>query len=238
MSSSSSSSSSSSAPSPSPRRLPNILVCGTPGSGKSSLCEAVLARVAASGGGGGGAGLRHVVLGELAKARAFHAGRDEALDTLLLDEASEDRLLDELEPLAAAGGLLLEHHSCALFPERWFDGGLVLVLRTDNTLLFDRLVRRGYSARKVQENVECEIMRVVADEALASFPKEGIVHELQSEAPRDLEDNAARVEAWLAQWRRDNGADGGFGVDAGGGGVGSAGGGGSGDGGGSGGGAR
>jgi len=179
-------------------------VCGTPGSGKSSLCEAVLARVAAS---GGGAGLRHVVLGELAKARAFHAGRDEALDTLLLDEASEDRLLDELEPLAAAGGLLLEHHSCALFPERWFDGGLVLVLRTDNTLLFDRLVRRGYSARKVQENVECEIMRVVADEALASFPKEGVVHELQSEAPRDIEDNAARVEAWLAQWRRDNGAD-------------------------------
>ena len=100
---------------------------------------------------------------------------------------------------------ILEHHSCALFPERWFD--LVLVLRTDNTLLFDRLVRRGYSARKVQENVECEIMRVVADEALASFPKEGVVHELQSEAPRDIEDNAARVEAWLAQWRRDNGVD-------------------------------
>ena len=208
MSSSSSSSSSSLPPS---RRLPNVLICGTPGSGKSSLCEAVLTRLAAASaasaasGGGAGAGLRHVVLGELAKARAFHAGRDEALDTLLLDEASEDRLLDELEPLAAAGGLLLEHHSCALFPERWFD--LVLVLRTDNTLLFDRLVRRGYSARKVQENVECEIMRVVADEALASYEREGVVHELQSETPRDIEENAARVEQWLAQWRRDNGFD-------------------------------
>jgi adenylate kinase len=205
MSSSSSSSSSSAAAAPR-RVLPNILVCGTPGSGKSSLCEAVLARAAAGGAGGAALrGLRHVVLGELAKSRAFHAGRDEALDTLLLDEASEDRLLDELEPLAAAGGLLLEHHSCALFPERWFE--LVLVLRTDNTALFDRLVRRGYSARKVQENVECEIMRVVADEALASYEREGVVHELQSETPRDIEENAARVEQWLAQWRRDNGFD-------------------------------
>jgi len=207
-SSSSSSSSSSAAAAPTAPRLPNILVCGTPGSGKSSLCEAVLARASASASGGGGgalAGLRHVVLGELARARGFHAGRDEALDTLLLDEASEDRLLDELEPLAAAGGLLLEHHSCALFPERWFE--LVLVLRTDNTALFDRLVRRGYAPRKVQENVECEIMRVVADEALESFPREGVVHELQSETPRDVEDNAARVEQWLAQWRRDNGAE-------------------------------
>ena len=224
-SSSSSSASASSAPSAPPpaaaRRLPNVLVCGTPGCGKSSLCEAVLARAGVA-----GLGLRHVVLGELAKARAFHAGRDEELDTLLLDEASEDRLLDELEPLAAAGGLLLEHHSCALFPERWFDDGLVLVLRTDNTLLFDRLVKRGYGARKVQENVECEIMRVVADEALASFPREGVVHELQSEAPRDIEDNAARVEAWLAQWRRDNGfGDASGGGGGGGGGAGSAGGG-------------
>ena len=179
------------------RRLPNVLVCGTPGTGKSSLCEAVLARAGVA-----PLALRHVVLGELAKARGFHAGRDEALDTLLLDEASEDRLLDELEPLAARGGLLLEHHSCALFPERFFD--LVLVLRTDNTALFDRLARRGYSARKIEENVECEIMRVVADEALESFPREGATHELRSEALADLEDNAARVEQWIAQWIADN----------------------------------
>jgi hypothetical protein len=32
----------------------------------------------------------------------------------------EDLLLDELEPIAVAGGLVLEHHSCSFFPERWF----------------------------------------------------------------------------------------------------------------------
>ena len=36
----------------------------------------------------------------------------------------------------------------------------VVVLTSDNTILFDRLVKRGYKTNKVQENVECEIMRV------------------------------------------------------------------------------
>ena len=35
------------------------------------------------------------------------------------------------------GGVVLEHHTVDFFPERWFD--LVLVLRCDNTILFDRL---------------------------------------------------------------------------------------------------
>lgn len=38
------------------------------------------------------------------------------------------------------GSVVLEHHTVDFFPERWFD--LVLVLRCDNTILFDRLVNR------------------------------------------------------------------------------------------------
>ncbi len=41
---------------------------------------------------------------------------------------------------------------------RWFD--LVLVVRADNATLFDRLSARGYSTRKRNENLECEIMQV------------------------------------------------------------------------------
>ena len=48
--------------------------------------------------------------------------------------------------------------SCDFFPERWFD--LVLVLTCDNTALYDRLMERGYAAKKVEENVQCEIMQV------------------------------------------------------------------------------
>ena len=63
-----------------------------------------------------------------------------------MSETDEDRLLDELEPVMALGNNVVEHHSVGLFPERWFD--LVLVLRTDNTLLYDRLAARCDTGRK------------------------------------------------------------------------------------------
>ena len=49
------------------------------------------------------------------------------------------------------GGNIVDSHSIDYFPERWFD--LVLVLRTNNTVLFDRLTKRGYSQKKVTENI-------------------------------------------------------------------------------------
>lgn len=50
------------------------------------------------------------------------------------------QLLDDLESQLAPGGIIVDYHSCELFPERWFD--VVLVLRTENKTLFDRLVAR------------------------------------------------------------------------------------------------
>ena len=61
--------------------------------------------------------------------------------------------------------------SCDFFPERWFD--LVLVLTCDNTALYDRLVERGYAAKKLEENVQCEIMQVVLQEAKESYAEVG-----------------------------------------------------------------
>ena len=40
----------------------------------------------------------------------------------------------------AKGGCIVEFHSIEFFPERWFD--LVLCLRCDNTILYDRLKNR------------------------------------------------------------------------------------------------
>ena len=37
-------------------------------------------------------------------------------------------------------GNVVEYHGCDFFPERWFD--LIIVLRTDNTILYDRLHHR------------------------------------------------------------------------------------------------
>jgi adenylate kinase len=136
-----------------------------------------------------------VNVGDLVKQRELHSGHDDEFDCFILDE---DKVCDELEDMMQEGGKLVDFHSCDFFPERWFD--LVLVLRVDNTTLFDRLVKRGYSQKKVTENVECEIMEVVAQEARTSYAPE-IVQELSSATVEDMESNVERVVAWLEQWK-------------------------------------
>ena len=54
-----------------------------------------------------------------------------------------------------------------LVPCRWFD--LVVVLMADNTVLYERLEKRGYEEKKISENVQCEIMQVIAEEARESY---------------------------------------------------------------------
>jgi hypothetical protein len=45
----------------------------------------------------------------------------------------------------------------------------VVVLQADNTVLYERLEKRGYPQAKVQENVQCEIMMVLLEEARDSY---------------------------------------------------------------------
>lgn len=100
------------------------------------------------------------------------------------------------------GGVVIDYHSAELFPERWFD--LVLVLRSDNGVLYSRLEDRGYSAKKLQDNVEAEIMQVILDEARQAYKQE-IVIELPSNSREDIQSNVARTAAWLEAWRRQRG---------------------------------
>jgi len=50
------------------------------------------------------------------------------------------QLIDEMEDRMGQGGKIVDYHGCDFFPERWFD--IVFVLRTDNTVLYDRLACR------------------------------------------------------------------------------------------------
>uniref|UniRef100_A0AAV1UMH0 Adenylate kinase isoenzyme 6 homolog n=1 Tax=Peronospora matthiolae TaxID=2874970 RepID=A0AAV1UMH0_9STRA len=166
-------------------RPPNILVTGTPGTGKTSMCQQLAERSRL---------LSHVNVGDLVKERGLHSGRDEEFDCFVLDE---DKIVDEMEELMAEGGKVVDFHTCDFFPERWFD--LVVVLRVDNTTLFDRLQKRGYSDKKVAENVECEIMEVVMQEARESYAPE-IVQELTSRTVEEMEGNIERVLMWMQHW--------------------------------------
>lgn len=103
-----------------------------------------------------------------------------------------------MEPMLSEGGKIVDYHTNQLFPERWFD--LVVVLTTDNTILYDRLKARGYNDAKITENVECEIMQIVLDEAKENYKAE-IVIPLVSNTIEDLEDNITMITAWIEKYR-------------------------------------
>lgn len=113
-------------------------------------------------------------------------------------------MLDAIEPTLLPGGAILDWHACDLFPESWID--LVVVLRVETSVLYDRLKARNYPEKKLQENIDSEIMQVLLDEARESYD-ERIVVELQSGTTEELEANVERIEGWVRQWREDRGKE-------------------------------
>ncbi len=112
--------------------LPNILVTGTPGVGKTSLCSLLESQLPED---YNLQGFQYIKLAELINTKKLYTSWNEEFN---VPEFDEDMVCDELEPLMSQrGGIILEFHSCDFFPERWFD--LIVLLRCDNTALFDRL---------------------------------------------------------------------------------------------------
>lgn len=171
------------------KKGPNICITGTPGTGKSTLASEVAKET----------GLRHVNVGDLIKEQDLHDGWDEEFACFLMNE---DKICDALEDQLSEGNNLVDFHTCDFFPERWFD--LVIVLRTDNTILYPRLEQRQYSEKKLSENIEAEIMQVVLEEARESYSKD-IVYEVQSNTLDDMERNVQFLVQWILQWKKDHG---------------------------------
>ncbi|KAK3709905.1 hypothetical protein QZH41_020019 [Actinostola sp. cb2023] len=167
------------------RSRPNILITGTPGTGKSVTATELAQRT----------GLNYINVGEFAKENDLYEGWDNDLECHVLDE---DKVIDEMEDVMTDGGNIVDYHGCELFPERWFD--IVFVLRTDNTALYDRLQQRGYTDKKLTNNIECEIFQTILEEAKESYQR-NIVHELSSNTPEDLERNLDQIQQWIQQWR-------------------------------------
>lgn len=175
------------------RKRPNILITGTPGVGKTTTASLLAEKT----------GLKHISVSDLIKQHKCYDGHDAERDTHILDE---DKLLDLMENLFQECaddnvGIVADYHSCELFPERWFD--LILVLRTNTEVLYDRLTERGYSEKKRGENLEAEIMQVVLDEAREAYDAE-IVQEVMSNSVEDMEGNVERCRIWMEQWIKNN----------------------------------
>ena len=99
------------------KKLPNILITGTPGTGKTTTTQMILACLE-------GMEFRNqktqsfkgICIGELVKENGFHLGFNEEFNTFILDE---DRVLDAMEGDMEVGGMIVDHHGCDFFPERY-----------------------------------------------------------------------------------------------------------------------
>lgn len=171
------------------RPLPNIVITGTPGCGKTSHAEQLCIEAPA---------FKHINVTEFAKAHDCFDGYDEERKCHIVDE---DKLCDALEPMLEQGGIVIDWHACDWLPERLVD--LVIVLKTDNGILYDRLEKRGYPQSKIDENIDCEIMEVIANEARDAYAPE-IVIELQSNTTEDMDENVHRIVSWIDTWKINN----------------------------------
>ncbi|TMX02234.1 hypothetical protein EJD97_022311, partial [Solanum chilense] len=191
---------------------PNILITGTPGTGKTTTAAA-LAEVTE---------LRHINVGDFANEENLTNGWDDTFDCYYINE---DLVCDALENLMEEGGNIVDHHACDFFPECCFD--CVVVLQTDSSVLHERFTKRysnqliltflfvcissiallnmsrlfdcprGYSDHKLATNTECQIFQVLLDEVKENYPDDILVI-LRSDFLEDITKNVETLTSWIS----------------------------------------
>ncbi len=112
-----------------------IALTGTPGVGKTSVAQELSKRL----------NLDHIEITKIASEWGAVLEKDE--ESLVVDE---DILRENLENL---DNIIIDSHFAEIF-----DVDLVFVLRCEPKILYERLKERGYSEKKVKENVMAEIL--------------------------------------------------------------------------------
>lgn len=170
-------------------RKANIIITGTPGTGKSSHAQLLKENIPE---------LTVIDVKEVAKENNCIIGYDEERKSQIVDE---DRVVDALENQLEEGGLVIDWHVCDAFPESQID--LVVVLRTESGILYDRLKERKYEESKIQENLDAEIMEIVLNDAREQYDEQAIV-QLESNQIEDVQSNVDRIEKWYENWKASN----------------------------------
>ena len=104
-------------------------------------------------------------IGALVKREKLYTRFDRSRGTFVIDEKRVKRRLERI----SEDTIIATHSVGQMIPPAWVR--LAIVLRLDPTVLFRRLRARGFSPRKVWENVESELVDVCLTEAIHVFGK-------------------------------------------------------------------
>lgn len=128
-----------------------VCITGTPGTGKSEVAKILSKKLK----------WKLIQLNRLAEEGKLYSGYDKKRKCKIVD-------LDAMEKeiMKLGGNLVLESHYAHIFP-----CDFVVVLRCNPKKLRERLKAKGWSKKKIEENVEAEIMEICKTEALETHGK-------------------------------------------------------------------
>lgn len=148
-----------------------VVVSGTPGTGKTWLAGRLAAKFHA----------RYVDVNALIRKERLCGGYDRSLQTYGVDaEKVVGRLIKLIRE--SSESLVIDSHLGQYLPRRYVDVCYVTVCSLP--VLKRRLVRRGYSERKVRENLDAEIFEVCLFEAVRQRFKSLVVVDTTSGKPK------------------------------------------------------
>ncbi|KAF1741070.1 hypothetical protein MXB_640, partial [Myxobolus squamalis] len=137
--------------------LPNIMITGTPGTGKTTLSLEIAKLL----------DYTHVNLSEIAKNENLCEDYDPVLCSYIIDDI---KALNYLRKIIKTKKIVLDYHECEFLDPNWFSH--VIVLRSDVKNLHERYTKRNYGKLKITQNIEAEIFQLILDDAIECFGME------------------------------------------------------------------
>lgn len=165
-----------------------IVITGTPGVGKSTLARLLAEEL----------GAELISLGELVAEEGLHEGEDPETGSLLVDLGALSKRLVELLSHGQRELYVVEGHYAHLVVPREFLL-MAFVLRREPGELKRILEARGYSGRKLYENLQAEVLDVCLYEAVQAYGPE-LVYEVDTTG-RELRDVLEEVLRALERGR-------------------------------------
>jgi adenylate kinase len=133
-----------------------IVMTGVPGTGKTTVSKLLAAELHAE----------HIELSRLVKEGGLSQGWDEARATTIADMKALRHAIANIVENTTSNVVIDGHYSPEVSPRE--ETNLVVVLRRAPWVLKKDLQARGYSTRKVRENVEAELLGTCLADALTS----------------------------------------------------------------------
>lgn len=136
-------------------------ISGTPGVGKSSVSRKLSEIL----------NIPHIELSQLVIEKGLYTEFDEERLSYVIDEDAVRRYLRKL--YEDMGPFILDSHYAEIAPKEILE--IVIVLRLDPLKLLDRLLAKGWPARKVAENVEAELLSIPTLNAIDELGEEMVL---------------------------------------------------------------